>query len=1030
MQRPMTTPGLAPAPAGQAPPAGLQQGPPRPMMSSPQQPPGPPRPMMSPATPLGAGQVPGQMPGQMTPGHMPPQMGARPPMAGGMPPMQQQMQQQQPPRPGMSMGMSPPPAGMSQARGPPMPMPPMAGQAPPMPMMQQQQQPPQQQPMMQPPMAGSVPRPPAMMGMHQPQQAPPMGMMQPQQAPPPMGMMQPQQQPPPMGMMQPQQQYQPPMGQAMGGAMPMMQQQQQHAAGSHGYAQPPSKPRFVINPALQCDRAFMRTTFGSVAASGAMMKQSAVPMGVIVQPLAELGRGVPVVPTGAGGIVRCRACRAYVNPFVQWLDNGRRWLCNFCQRDNETGSQYYSHLDAEGQRVDVQERPELSQGCVELVASQEYMVRPPQAPVYVFVLDVSFDAVQSGMLTCAVEAIKRSLDRLPGSPRTQVALLTFDYAVHFYNLNSGLTQPKMLVVSDVDDLFLPCPEDLLVNLADSRQSFEMLLDSLPRLHARNATHEVASGSALQAAFRVMVHIGGKMLMFLTKLPSLGVGKLAGREDARALGTDKEHLLFKSASAFYQTEGQEMNVNNSTLELFVSPARYCDLASLCTTIKTTGGQLHFYPRFSAAVQGRALMADVERSLTRETSWEAVYRLRASHGLSIKSYAGNFMPRTNDLLQVPNLDADAALAIELQHGEAPVGGEAVFLQGALLYTSSSGERRIRVMTLARPVTAQVADVLHSADQETTAVFIAKRAADEAPNLGLIEVRNKLMNFSVNVLRASRLLASAYAPYGGGMGMRPPGQQQQQQQQQQSDLDALPPSLQMLPLYAMALSKNAAFRGGDQVSLDERVAALQNMLHCSAASVATSALPRMYELHNLAPDTGRPVACVQGETAAVLAAEGMARLPGPEEQKIRLPPLVPLSAQSLRSDGLFLVDAGFQLLLWVGRGLDPRLVQALFGVPSLDGIDAGVLRVELQPGDGDVKRRTCNVIDALRLANSAGAFKQLAVFKEGDPLEYKFRFSLVEDRAPFNGGSMSYDEYVAHCSRLSRDNAAYSQQLQTKK
>ena len=94
-----------------------------------------------------------------------------------------------------------------------------------------------------------------------------------------MGMMKPQQQPPPMGMMQPPQQYQPPMGQAMGGAMPMMQQQQP-AAGSHGYAQPPSKPRFVINPALQCDRAFMSTTFGSVAASGAMMKQSAVPMGV------------------------------------------------------------------------------------------------------------------------------------------------------------------------------------------------------------------------------------------------------------------------------------------------------------------------------------------------------------------------------------------------------------------------------------------------------------------------------------------------------------------------------------------------------------------------------------------------------------------------------------------------------------------------------------------------------------------------------------------------------------------------------
>lgn len=35
---------------------------------------------------------------------------------------------------------------------------------------------------------------------------------------------------------------------------------------------------------------------------------------------------------------------------------------------------------------------------MELVAPGEYMVRPPQAPVYVFVIDVSYAAVASGML--------------------------------------------------------------------------------------------------------------------------------------------------------------------------------------------------------------------------------------------------------------------------------------------------------------------------------------------------------------------------------------------------------------------------------------------------------------------------------------------------------------------------------------------------------------------------------------------------------------------------------------------------------
>jgi protein transport protein SEC24 len=34
----------------------------------------------------------------------------------------------------------------------------------------------------------------------------------------------------------------------------------------------------------------------------------------------------------------------------------------------------------------------------------------------------------------------------------------------------------MLVVTDIDDIFLPLPDDLLVNLADSRTVIETLLN--------------------------------------------------------------------------------------------------------------------------------------------------------------------------------------------------------------------------------------------------------------------------------------------------------------------------------------------------------------------------------------------------------------------------------------------------------------------------------------------------------------------------------------------------------------------------
>ena len=62
-------------------------------------------------------------------------------------------------------------------------------------------------------------------------------------------------------------------------------------------------------------------------------------------------------------------------------------------------------------RRDRDQRPELSKASVEFVASSEYMVRPPQTPVYVFAIDVSATAAASGMIAAVANGIKKSLDK-------------------------------------------------------------------------------------------------------------------------------------------------------------------------------------------------------------------------------------------------------------------------------------------------------------------------------------------------------------------------------------------------------------------------------------------------------------------------------------------------------------------------------------------------------------------------------------------------------------------------------------------
>ena len=68
----------------------------------------------------------------------------------------------------------------------------------------------------------------------------------------------------------------------------------------------------------------------------------------------------------------------------------------------------------------------------------------------------------------------------------------------------------MLVVSDVEDVFLPKPTDLLVNLTEARASLETLLGRINEMFADNHVVGSAMGPALQAGFKLMVSLDGKL----------------------------------------------------------------------------------------------------------------------------------------------------------------------------------------------------------------------------------------------------------------------------------------------------------------------------------------------------------------------------------------------------------------------------------------------------------------------------------------------------------------------------------------
>ena len=84
-----------------------------------------------------------------------------------------------------------------------------------------------------------------------------------------------------------------------------------------------------IDMSITCNPNFLRTSVSKIVASQQLANNSRIPLGVVCKPMAgdqgTTNADVEVVDFGATGIVRCKRCRTYINPFVSWTDNGRRW---------------------------------------------------------------------------------------------------------------------------------------------------------------------------------------------------------------------------------------------------------------------------------------------------------------------------------------------------------------------------------------------------------------------------------------------------------------------------------------------------------------------------------------------------------------------------------------------------------------------------------------------------------------------------------------------------------------------------------
>lgn len=755
-----------------------------------------------------------------------------------------------------------------------------------------------------------------------------------------------------------------------------------------------------VVPALETANAspdYFRSTLNVVPTNNSLLKKSKLPLALVVRPYAALHDSQENAPVTKDTIIsRCRRCRGYINPYISWTENGRRWKCNFCGLQNDVPSAF-DYDDLYQKPANRYDRVELNSSLVEFVAPKEYMARTPQPIVYTFIIDVSANAVNTGMTSTVARTILESLDRIPNANNTaRIAIIGVDSNLHYFRFHEGLDDaPEMLVVSDLDEPFLPSPEGLLINLAENRPALERLLVDFPSYFENTANSSFALGPALKSAHRLICNIGGKLVVYSATLPNIGEGKLQTRDESQSGKPKESQTLLSVADSFYKSFAVQCNSAQVTIDLFLTGSSYQDVATLSNLPRYTAGQTHYYPSWmcTKVEDVTKLSKEISEHLSMEIALEAVLRVRCSTGFRMSGFFGNFFNRSSDLCSFPTFPRDQSYTIEVAIEET-ITKPVVYFQAAILHSTCFGERRIRVINLAIPTSSKLDDIYASADQLAITNYLTHRAIEKALSSSLADGRELLLRSVVDILNVYK---KDLIP-GNVTGSSPL---------------QLSTNLRMLPLLLFALTKHVAFRD-ERIPSDHRAYALNNLGSWPISRLIKSIYPSVYALHSMPDECGLPQAHViideeTGEEQTITSTE------------IFMPEPINDTKSSWENYGLYLIDNGNELFLWVSGDVVPELVQDLFGTDNLYTLGTGKRELpELTFEESEFNYKVHQIIGKLRESKDSIGWKNLYVVIGGssnEPMEITQQrdlmalriwalSNLVEDHSLYDQG---YREFL---------------------
>jgi len=175
---------------------------------------------------------------------------------------------------------------------------------------------------------------------------------------------------------------------------------------------------------------FIRSSLNTISFKSELVEDSKIPFGLLIQPFADLCEGeidsIPLADFGHYGPVRCERCNTYVNPYFCFMNNGKMFFCNMCNKENQVPTEYYCQTNMNNVRSDKFQRPELQFGTYDILAPPKYEENLKVKEIYIVIaIECSKYMIESEISEQILSSVQSVLDQIPEPQNTFISFITY-----------------------------------------------------------------------------------------------------------------------------------------------------------------------------------------------------------------------------------------------------------------------------------------------------------------------------------------------------------------------------------------------------------------------------------------------------------------------------------------------------------------------------------------------------------------------------------------------------------------------------